>query len=419
MAAAAHAQAFRTVRNDPAAALPMIERVWEEFSDLEETRAGVEMMSVIARVYGGLADNKAALAWVDRYLPIAERLGDLRVIGRGLLGRGSQLSMTGRPREGIVLLRGAHQLALANDYRELELAGRVLLTFYEQWGEPAAGLALGREGLDIGRRLGSTAYGFQMVGNTSICALRVGEWDWVDAILDEWLEVESDEAFWVELHIDRALLQAHRGLDSAAEIDLAARRRATITDPQYESYELFARAVAGLLAGEYAEAIEHAERAVAITGYFTPLAYPVAARAALWAGDASTARRLLEAQTSATYWGPVLEADGTRIRAGIAALEGRANEALTGFLDAIRAYEQLALPFEVAAAAVDMAVLLPGAATESPAAAAVVATARETLTRLGAGPFLVRLDGAGGRDGRRNGRGEDRVVAAPAATPSG
>ena len=31
------------------------------------------------------------------------------------------------------------------------------MTFYEQWGEPAAGLALAREGLEIGRRRGSRA----------------------------------------------------------------------------------------------------------------------------------------------------------------------------------------------------------------------------------------------------------------------
>jgi len=119
----------------------------------------------------------------------------------------------------------------------------------------------------------------------------------------------------------------------------------------------------------------------------------VGARAALWAGDAATARRLLDAETATAFWGPVLEVDRSRIAAGIAALEGRP-EALAGFLDAVRAYDGLALPFEAAAAAVDMAVTLPDAASSSGAAAAAVATARETLTRLGAKPFLDRLDAA-------------------------
>ena len=119
--------------------------------------------------------------------------------------------MVGRPREGIVLLRGAHQLALANDLRDLELQARVLMTFFEQWGEPAAGLALAREGLEIGQRLGSRAYGFQMVGNASICALRTGDWDWAATLLDEWLAIDTVVTQQAEFFVDRAILRTLRG----------------------------------------------------------------------------------------------------------------------------------------------------------------------------------------------------------------
>ena len=399
IAAALHARALRTFRGDPAAALPMIQRTWEEFSDLEDTEAGVQMMMTMAAAYAGLAESRAALTWVDRFLPIAERLGNLHAIARGLLSRGTSLSILGRPREGIILLRGAHQLALANDIREVELSGRVLLTFYEQWGDPAAGVAAGREGLEIGRRLGSRAYSFQMIGNAAICALRVGEWDWVATTLDEWLEHETAEGIWSEIHIDRAILHALRGLDPTADLEASVRLRASITDPQFESYELFARSFAALTSGDLAAALELAERAVANTEYFTPLANPLAARAALWAGDAAAARRILDALSAATFWGPVLEVDQARIRAGIAALEGRAAEALSGFIEALRAYAQLGLVCEEAACAVDMALLIPGIERESPAAAAAIASARETLQRLGATPFLARLDEATSRNG--------------------
>ncbi len=53
------------------------------------------------------------------------------------------------------------------------------------------------------------------------------------------------------------------------------------------------------------------------------------------------------------------------------------------------------MPFEEAACAVDMAVLLPSAERESPLAESAIAAARETLTRLGAAPWLERLDSAG------------------------
>ena len=46
-----------------------------------------------------------------------------------------------------------------------------------------------------------------------------------------------------------------------------------------------------------------------------------------------------------------------------------------------------------------MALLIPGIERESPAAAAAITSARETLARLGAAPFLARLDDATSRNG--------------------
>ena len=393
-----HAQSINVAGADPAAALAMLLEAWEELSDLEETSGGVQLMVGISRAYRGIADNVNALRWTDRFLPIAERLDDLHAIALGIQGRGISLAATGRPREGLILLRGSHQLGLSHELRDVELGSRILLSFYEQWGDPVAGLALGREGLEVGERLGARSYGFQMVGNASVCALRVGEWDWAAAILDEWIEGEADDNLWIEFRIDRALLHAHRGLDTTDDIEAAARRVAGVTDPQYESYILFARATSSLLTGDFSAAIEQAEQSATQTDYFMPLAIPVAARAALWAGDALTARRLIELAALAPYWGPVLDADRLRIGAGIAALEGRAAEASSGFFDALREYAHLGLRFEEAACAVDLAILLPGAVKESTAAAAAVAAAHETLTKLGAAPFLKRLE-AGSDDG--------------------
>lgn len=390
-AATLHALSIIYARSDPVAALQLLDRAWAEFSDLEETQAGVHLMSAMMRAHRGLADNENAIVWAERFLPIAERLGDLASIANGLLGRGVSLSVLGRPREGLVLLRGAHQLALTNKLGDVELNSRVLLTFYEQWGEPAAGLALGREGLEIGRRLGSRAYGFAMVGNSVICALRVGEWDWASALLEEWLERESDDNQWVEFHVDRALLRAYRGLDTSADIGTAARRRAGVTDPQYESYELLARAVTGLAGGDLAGAVALAERSTEITDYFNPLAIPVAARAALWAGDVTTAQRLVEVPGMARFWGPALEADRTQIRAGIAALEGRIADAISLYRDAIRSYRTLSLGFDAALAGIDIATVLDPRDRSTPEIAEWIEAARVELDRLGARPLTDRL----------------------------
>ena len=393
-AMAARATLTQQFLGDPARALTLAEEAWQEFSDLEGTPAGVDVMAALARACRGLNKYPDGLEWLERYLPVAERLGLLDVTARGILGRGTTLLNFGRPREALVLLRGAHQLALANDLREVELNARVLLTFFEQWGDPAAGLALGREGIDIGRRVGSRAYGFQMVGNSSICALRVGEWEWAGALLDEWLSLDVTAGAFAEFYVDRAILKAMRGQESMTDIEESSKLRIEITDPQFESYELLARAWAAHAAGDLDDVRALADQAVARTDYFAPLALPLAIRAAAWAGDAPGAATHLGALEASGFWGPTLEADVVLGQASVAAVEGRVADALAGYREALRVYRNLGLAFEAAAAAVDMTTLLPAAERDAPEVVAAVASARETLTRLGARPFLDRLDGA-------------------------
>ena len=395
-AIATHAQAVNNYLGEPDRAEAILMEVWPEFADLEQTPAGVDLMVAMVRAHRGQNDDKSALQWLERYLPVAERLGLLEPTARGIMGRGSALMTGGRPREGLVLLRGAHQLAMANDLREVEVNARVLLTFFEQWGEPAAGLALGREGIEISRRVGSRSYGFQMVGNSSICALRVGEWEWVGTMLDEWLGLEVTAGVFTEPFVDRAILRSLRGenVDAAADIEESARLRKTMTDPQFESYELLARAWLALAAGDLAGARGHAGRAAVITDYFEPLGLPLAARATLWSGDPPEAEAALAALDATDYWGPALDVDRAVARAGVAALNGRGPEALAGYREALRGYRALGLAFDEAVAVVDMATVLPAPERDAPDVGAAIDIARETLARLGARPFLGRLDAA-------------------------
>jgi hypothetical protein len=94
------------------------------------------------------------------------------------------------------------------------------------------------------------------------------------------------------------------------------------------------------------------------------------------------------------YLGPALVADRLAARAGIDALEGRGPAALAGYREALRAYRRLGLAFDEAAAAVDMAILLPSPERDAADVRTAIGAARETLERLGARPFLARLDAA-------------------------
>ena len=90
----------------------------------------------------------------------------------------------------MIILRGVHELAVASDLEDVHRRTRTTLSFREQFADPAFGLAVAREGLEFAARIGSSAYGFLMVGNAVSCAIRVGEWSWASDLLAEWLANE-------------------------------------------------------------------------------------------------------------------------------------------------------------------------------------------------------------------------------------
>jgi class 3 adenylate cyclase/tetratricopeptide (TPR) repeat protein len=415
-AVAAHALSI-SGRGDPAAARALLLAAWEEFQDLETTPAGAALMAALGQTSRATGDMQASMEWLDRLMPVAERLGLLAVTARALLGRGSTLVSLGRPIESLVLLRGGHQLALANDLRDVELPARVLTTFYEQWADPTNGLALAREGLEISQRIASRNYGFQMVGNGTICAFRVGEWDWALATLDEWLAVESSDSQTAEFFIDRAIIRSARGDDAGEDIDEALRllEAGGFTDPQWASYGLWVRAWADFARGDLAGARARAVAAARTTDYFAPLVWPLAVRAAVWEGDVAAVRSLLEDPALTGFAGAALDSDRAAMRASLAALEGRWSEALASYRDALRAYRALGLAFDEAVAVVDMASLIPASERAIPEFDQAIFDARRTLERLQATPFLARLElapaaASGPPSGSRGTASRDAVV---------
>ena len=79
------------------------------------------------------------------------------------------------------------------------------------------------------------------------------------------------------------------------------------------------------------------------------------------------------------------------VKAGIEALEGRSHSALVLYNKALRVWRDLGLAWDEALCGLDMAILLDPADVDAQAAAQ---SSRETFLRLGAKPFLTRLDAA-------------------------
>ena len=102
-------------------------------------------------------------------------------------------------------------------------------------------------------------------------------------------------------------------------------------------------------------------------------------------------REALDRLDATGVHGPVAEIHRATLRAGLAALDGRAAEALGLYRDALRGLHDLGLPWDEALTAVDMASVLDPTDPEVRAAAEA---ARQILVGLGAHPFLERLEAA-------------------------
>lgn len=145
---------------------------------------------------------------------------------------------------------------------------------------------------------------------------------------------------------------------------------------------------AGLLVDAYREYEQGTELISAVTD---AALRSLGAHAALWAADAAGAAAVLAALDSTGLRIPTVEAARVTIRAGLAAIDGRPGEALGHYRDALQRWRELRLVVEEAFCAIDMATLLDPADPEVRAAAE---SARVILARLGAKPFLARLEAA-------------------------
>jgi hypothetical protein len=134
------------------------------------------------------------------------------------------------------------------------------------------------------------------------------------------------------------------------------------------------------------------------------------ALASLLDHDASSAAAALAGMETTGSHGTVVKLAKRYTEAGIAALEGRSDEALGALLGVIDGYRELELPFAVATTRLTMASLLDGSIPE---VAAATVEARAIFERLGARAWVDRLDEAvsgSGAPGSASDAPSDRVA---------
>ncbi len=376
-----------------------IGRLDEAVSLLEGATTGAEsfpqihadLLARTARAYMRLTRDEEAVVAADRAIVLAEPLMLDRIVAEAMANKGSALMKIGRIREPNLLLLAAADLAHeVRDY-DLELRARGNLSVFLALHDLPAATVLRHQAAELANRLGS--YKWETWFKVAILSSTVeaGE-DWdtamrdIDDLLDEVDEITARE----ELLNARAYLVVLRGEEaSQALVELQAVSEELGADEVRAGAEVL-RAEHLLRQGRPGEALSVAREALPGLGQNVELGRWAMLVAGVQLRDLDIVREaeaLLrdDANISNAYVATRAAAAGI-----LAALEGRTDEAITGFREGVARFTMTGWHYHTARVQTLALSLMPG----EPAFTGWADAARARFERLGAAPDLRLLDEA-------------------------
>ena len=375
----------------PDRALQILEPAVEELRDLAPDPAFVALESQLGRALFLNDQHRRALEVIERVLEAAEH-ADLRgVLADALVTRGSALAFLGRLQEGLGVIEIGERLARANGF-----SFTVMRAINNRAGSlfevdlPAA-IELCRDGLALARRVGDRTSLFGMRSLLGWAQQLSGDLDGALASFEAGLADEPEPADALVLLDGVIIVHALRGEPVAELLAELERLAVGMSDWNVIWTTVDAPAWAAFCAGRLGEAGQRwrdgaARSPAQATGWLPP-----AAGIALTLGEADVAAADLAALDATGFHTPYLELQRRRVRAGLAALEGRTSEAARAYRDVLQEMLDRGYAWDHALVSVEMAKLVGPSEPDVIAAAAV---ARSTLERMRAKPLLERLDAA-------------------------
>ena len=374
-----------------AEAVERMERALEALGDADEDVAA-RLCAKLAQALRGTGAVEAAIQLAERALTIAERLHLTDVMIEALDAKGGAYFNLGRHREATILGRGA-----------LELADEIGSLRYRSWAlmaigigsleeDPAGALRAILESAETARRAGDRSGEMLGLTNAAEGAIELGSWEEAEEVLHRLEGRELGAENELAREFGEILLQAHRGDVGAARGRLDAMAPRIEAAEQLAMHTWFGResALVHLLSGDPAPAFEAAIEAVELepSGVNAFYASREAARSAVWLRDTDRLRRALEAM--APLRGRWIDAARRTAEAGLAALEGRREDALAGYERALGEWRGLDAHLDQAFCAADMAHVLPDEELTTEA----LAESTAFLTGIGAVSLLERIEAA-------------------------
>ena len=176
--------------------------------------------------------------------------------------------------------------------------------------------------------------------------------------------------------------------------DLMARSEAIaaeISDPSVAADVLSDRGSLALVAGDYAEAARLELAAAGLGSQITHVYLSFAIRGLVLAGDLDGARAAAARHREEAPGNSIDVALGIAAAAGIAALEGRRDEAIEGYREAIARLSAIHMDWIVALLGFEFVQVI---GADHPATREAAAGSRAIFERIGARPWLAKLDAA-------------------------
>ena len=404
----------------PGPAVEALETALADLSSDASDEVTARLLVSLARAQYRNDDPQRALVTVEQALPIIERLGLDDLVADAFNNKSAALGYLGRRREATALMSAAIDAAAATGSVAAELRARSNLASTIWSIEPRRALEMQRTNLELARRVGNRQMADWILGSVAGGSWQAGR-DWQDVLdrLDDALASVRSAAEEAGLLGSRLLLAVPRGEPVDDAIDRLGELASTASDPSVAAGWNYVVGDRALLAGDYVEAYERMIKATD----FRPLAaiyLDLAMRPALWLGDLDRARSTADRLDAVPDAGtPAVTAARATARAGIAALEGRREAAVGGYLEAFGRLRELGADLLLALAALDAVVLLGPDIADL---ATVIPEARAIFERVAAAGYLARLDEALGADATSVRRGvppRGRDTAPEVSRPTG
>ncbi len=380
---------------NPGPAIATLEEAHRELEGMEADPGYAALIGQLARAYMLHGERGKAVDWAETTLAAAGPLNLLPVIVDALITKGSALGDAAqRHQEGLAEVMGALAMAQAYGLASLELRARNNIAAWHIVDDHRVRLATVRVGLELARKLGQREWMNSLGSHGMDAAFQVGEWDWALALFAELDQDDVTLESRPQLVMQAALINAYRG-NMTAESSRMARMEsmmASWTNPQWAALLPMLQSLIALVAGDLEASYQHAMRSVATAHgdlMATVVAYTAAAQAALWLRDRERAGEAVRALDSIPVNGAWLDAMREQFRAGLLALDGRADDALAAYAQAVRRFRELDLQYCLGMCQLEAAMLI---GPDHAKARAAAEEAKEIFTGLGSPPMLQRLN---------------------------